>query len=508
MTPRLRTALLATLAGLLAAPAAAQASAAQLAVFQDDGVLRHSGDGVRERRLDELQRLGVDVVKTHVRWHEIAPGGERRPEGFRGWLLSEYREGAFASLDAFVRDVKARGMRVMLAPVGPAPCWATAGNCDGDQGVWRPSQREFGRFVRALGTRYDGRHADSSGKPLPRVRFWAIWNEPNHPDFLKPQGSSRRRRFIAPHEYRGLVEWAVSGLRLSGHRNDSILFGEILPIGHSRIGVRNTIKPIHFMRELFCLDRRWRPYRGRAARVRGCDDYEELNDVTGFGYHPYTRPVGPHRTREPSRYDATIGALGRIERALDRAAARDRVRRGLGIYNTEFGFQSDPPDPFQASLRRIPKFLNESEWITYRNRRVKTFSQYTLIDDPVRRDGDGEPDYGGFQSGLYFAEGDRKDRVYNSFRLPFFVTLEGRRTVEIWGGVRLRESRGTTVQVQQRRRGRDYRDLGEPIAIRNYRGYFRERFRIRDPDERRYRFVYRSRDGETLVSRSTRAARR
>jgi hypothetical protein len=353
--------------------------------------------------------------------------------------------------------------------------------------------------VRALATRYDGDHADGVGNALPRVRFWSIWNEPNHPDFLQPLGSRSRRYHIAPHIYRGLVRWAVDGLHRAGHRRDSVLFGEVLPIGHSAYGPRNTIKPIHFIREFFCLDRRWRPYRGRAARARGCDDFRRVRGVTGFAIHPYSRPSGP-RTREPSRYDATIDSLERVERALDRAAARGRVRRGLGIYNTEYGFQSDPPDErFGARLSRIPAFLNEAEWMSYRDRRVKTWSQYAYRDDIA---------LGGFQSGFVFAGGERKDGVYEAWRLPLFVRLIGRNAIEVWGAARPHGSRGRSVQIQQRLRGAPYRDLRPPIPIRNYRGYFRARIRLSRADDRIYRFVYAGPDGRRLRSRATRVARR
>lgn len=501
MRLRLRTTLpllLTTLLATLAAPAAAQASAAQLAIFQADGQLLHSGDDVRNRTLDELQRLGVDVVKVHAYWFALAPGGARKPPGFRGFELSSYDDAAFRDVDALIRGARERGMRVLLAPTGPAPGWATPRR-DGERGVWRPSAREFGRFVRALGQRYDGAHRDAAGRPLPRVRFWSIWNEPNHPDFLQPLGSRSRNYHIAPHLYRQLVLWALDGLGRAGHGRDSVLFGELLPIGHSRRGPRNTIKPIEFIREFFCLDARWRPYRGGAARARDCDRYRELRKVTGFAIHPYSRPSGP-RTREPSRYDATIRSLGRVERALDRAAGLNRVRRGLGIYNTEYAFQSDPPDErFGARLGRIPAFLNEAEWMTYRDRRVKTWSQYAYRDDR---------NLDGFQSGLYFADGERKDGVYEAWRMPLFVTLAGRSTVEVWGGVRLREARGRAVQLQARRGGEPYRDVGRPMAIRNYRGYVRRRVRISNPGGRIFRLVYARADGVAITSRSTRAARR
>jgi hypothetical protein len=492
------------LLALLAFPGAAAASSTQLTIAQDDRRLVYSGEGQRAHTLGELDRLGVDVVKVHVYWSEVAPTGTRRPAGFEGWKVEDYRDEAFHRHDDLIRRATALGMRVLVSPTAPAPGWATAKRGD-RAGVWKPSAREFGRFVRSLATRWDGRHADAAGNPLPRVDMWSIWNEPNHPLFLQPLGSSSQRRALAPHLYRDLLRHAVSGLRLTGHANDTILFGELLPIGHSRFGSRNTIKPVTFIRELFCLDARWRPYRGSAARARNCDGFRRLGGVSGFGYHPYTRPSGPW-TREPSSADATIRSLGRISGALDRAASRGRVRRGLGIWNTEFGFQSDPPDPyFGARLSRIPTWLNESELISFANARVKSWSQYALIDDPLRA-GRGRERYSGFQTGLYFSDGRRKNAVYDAWRVPLVVRLRGRTTIEAWGAVRPEGSVGRTVELQQRLGGGGYRTL-RTLAIGNPRGYVRVRVRLSRPDDRVYRLVYRTPEGATLTSRSTRARR-
>ena len=125
----------------LAAPTSAHASAAQLAIFQADGQLVQAGDATRARTLDELQRLGVDVVKVHAYWHALAPGGDEKPEGFRGWEPASYPDEPFRQIDAVIRGARERGMRVLLSPTGPAPGWATSRR-DGDVGVWRPSARE------------------------------------------------------------------------------------------------------------------------------------------------------------------------------------------------------------------------------------------------------------------------------------------------------------------------------------------------------------------------------
>jgi hypothetical protein len=469
---------------LAALPAIAAASWSQHALFQDDHNLLERGDAAREQTLDELKALGVDVIKAQLSWAEVAPRGRHRPTGFVAADPAQYP--GWARYDTLVRDAQARGMSVMLALSPPYPGWATARR--GDRvGVDRPSPRAFGSF------------AEAAGRHFPTVDIWTIGNEPNHPGFLYPQATDKRVPF-APHLYRALVREAVSGLHRSGHAGNTILFGELLPIGKSRYFRKNTIKPLRFIREFFCLDSSWRPFRGRAAALRGCQRYRPITGVTGFAYHPYTRPNGP-RGREPSSDDATIRSYGRITRALDIARSKGRIDGPrLPIWNTEFGFQSNPPDRFQTTLSRIPAFMAESElWLSLRNDRVASFSQFTMTDTPVRRSGD---IFGTWQGGLRFADGRPKKGVYDSYRLPIFVRLLGPRAVEVWGAARPGGA-GAVVQVQERHARGGFSNLGAPLTVENARGYFRARFEISKAAQRSYRFVY---DGRG--SRAAKAATR
>jgi hypothetical protein len=455
--------------GLALAPAGASASTGQLALFQDDRELLLRGAAVRDSTLDELRALGVDAVKFDLSWSDVAPGGKVKPAGFDGADPAAYGSG-WDTYDEVVNAAQARGLRVMIALSPPVPGWATAKR--GDRvGVDRPSAAEFGRFAEAAGKRYPG------------VDLWTLWNEPNHPRFLYPQAKGRIP--YSPRLYRGLARAGAAGLAAAGHGGNTILFGELLPIGKSRLFRKNTMKPLVFLREFFCLNRHGHRYRGRTARAHGCSGYKPLSGLNGFAYHPYTRPNGP-RGREPSPDDATIRSIHRITRVLDVARRRGRIRGGrLSVWNTEFGFQSNPPDPFQTRLSRIPGFLAESEWISYRNPRIASYSQYTLLDTPVGRRGDL---FGTWQGGLRFASGRQKPGVYDAYRLPLFVRLLGPGAVEVWGDARPRGA-GAAVQVQQRKGHGSFSDLGGPVAVSNERGYFRVRFRIAKAARRSYRFL-------------------
>jgi hypothetical protein len=426
-------------------PAAAGASARQLTLFQDEGLITENG-GTRGPTLDEARSLGVDMIKVQVNWAVVAPGGRRKPSGFNGADPAQYP--GWERYDHVLSDAKTRGLKVMFALAPPAPGWATPKRGD-RAGVVRPNAREYGRFATAAARRYPG------------VDVWTLWNEPNHSGHLYPQ-STRRGHPVAAHHYRAMVRAAVRGLRRGGSGRDPILFGELLPIGKPVRGPKRNLKPIAFLRAFF--------------------SGKPISGVGGFAYHPYTRAAGP-LLREPSSDDATIRSYGRILRALDSARSRGKLRsrRKLSIWNTEFGFQTDPPDPFGAAIRNVPKFWSLSElWFSYSNRRVKTISQYSMNDQP----GDASM----WQSGLRFSDGRPKRAVYRNFRLPILVRQLGPHAVEVRGAVRPRGA-GAVVQVHQRGRKGGFKPLGAAITVRNVRGYFVARYRIRRAAFRKFRFT-------------------
>jgi hypothetical protein len=443
---RLLTFTSAVLIALLLLPAAASAGVRQYTLFQDESLIVENG-GTRAATLDELRGLGVDMIKVQVNWDTVAPGTRRKPSGFDATDPAQYP--GWARYDEVLAAAKARGLMVMFALAPPAPGWATPTRGD-RAGVKRPNAREFGRFAQAAARRYPG--AD----------VWTLWNEPNHPGHLYPQ-STRSGRPVAPHHYRAMVRAAVRGLTRGGVGRDPILFGELLPIGRSTSGPKRNLQPLRFLRAFF---------QGRP-----------LSGLDGLAHHPYTRPLGP-LLREPTSDDVTIRSLGRLLRTLDSARARGKLRskKKLPIWNTEFGFQTNPPDrTFGARLAAVPRFWSLSElWFSYSNRRVKSISQYTMNDQP------GASSL--WQSGLRFADGRLKEDIYANFRLPILVRQLGPGAVEVRGTARPAGA-GSTVQIFQRGRKGGFKPLGGPIPVRNVRGYFVARYRIPKAAGRTFRFT-------------------
>jgi hypothetical protein len=421
---------------------AAHASSRQLLIMQDDSLLHAAPAST----LDEFASFGTDVVKVNLYWDQVAPAGRRKPAGFDGADPSAY---AWGDYDDLAQAILARGMRPYFSLGGRAPDWASGRR--GRRGTYRPDAREFGAF------------AEAAGRHFENVDIWSIWNEGNLYSWLSPQ--RRKGVPISPSIYRGLYLAGHRGLRASGHGDDTILFGELMPRGGTD---QRKVRPLEFIREMVCLDRNYRQYRGRAARQRGCRRVGRI-PTSGLAYHPYTLAGGP-RVREGAD-DAAIGQLARVRSTLDALARRRKLPPRTPIWITEFGYQTRPPDRNATPLRRAPGLMDLSEWIAFRDPRVASYAQYQLRDDDF------------WQSGLRFADGDPKRGVYPAFRLPVYVRSLGRNAVEVFGGSRSAASE--PARVESRAPGGSYRSLGSvPV---NQAGYFRRIFRVKGGFRHKFR---------------------
>jgi hypothetical protein len=306
-----------------------------------------------------------------------------------------------------------------------------------------------------------------------------VWNEPNLSGWLQPQ-YTRTKRPVSPQVYRGLFLAAHDAFVASGHANDEILMGDLLPFARSGKTYPARVSPIKFLRELACVNDSYRAYRGAAAAARGCTNFKPLPG-TGIAYHPYTLAQGPDALT-PLADDATINDLTRLDRALKKLSRRF-VDRNMPIWVTEFGFQTDPPDPFASPITLVPRFMSESEWLAYHDQRVKSYAQYPLSDDSTA--GRGLSRFHGFQSGIDSSSNRPKKFVYQAFKTPLFVRLVSRSKVEVFGGVRIANGGTASVQVAS---GKTFRALA--TVTLNSQGYFDRNFTVSNAAKRSFRLVF------------------
>ena len=426
---------------LLLGAAPASASTTMWSMFEDHNALVRTTPGKRQAMLEELKnRMGADTLRIEVKWNEIAPDpGARTKPNFEASDPAQYQASpfaypSFAPYDDLVQRAHTMGMRIVITITGDAPRWARASATTND----RVDAGEYGRFAAAVAKRYSGTFAG-----LPAVRYFTLWNEPNHRAFLRPLSSG-------PRLYRNMVNQALPKVRENAMSGARIFVGELAPVGRSPVATG----PTAFLRRWLCLNTRFR----RTSSGTGCRTFKQIK-ADGFAHHPY----GP-TSRVPRNRDViNLLAIRRLGFFLDRARSARRFSRRLSIYNTEFGLQSNPPDPFvSTTLSRQAALINEKEEYAYRYSRLKSHSQYLMYDDPARS-GSLAVKWSGFQTGLRFAS-RRAKPSFNAYRFPIVVKRRGR-GVHIWGRVRPGTGR-RYVRVQ--RRGGNY----GPRIRTNWSGYF------------------------------------
>ena len=503
---RLRTIALAALLLMTLSVPVAQASPDQVSVMMDDDQLLYRTDKIRGRALVQMRSLGVDVVRATVLWKTVAEGAsltnkeisrlkgsaaKERARAQRSRLMPSdprtYPTRNWDRYDNLVKDAAKFGMRVYFTITGPGPSYAhrkAPASQRRNAGTYKPIPTRFRDFVEAVGRRYSGRTRDENGvkRPLPRVSLWSIWNEPNQPGWLTPQFEKRDGQVVpaAPALFRKLHHAGVEGLERAGHNltADGIFIGETAPLGSVQQGPRNGMRPVPFVRELLCLKPDGTSYEGPDAARRDCDDFAKSGPLkaTAFAHHPYTKKVAP--TKAPASPDeitiANIGVLGPLLDTLS-AQSGGKIPSGMPVLLTEFGYESNPPDPRNGiPYARQAQFNQLAEFLAYNDPRVQATTHFLLRDvAPLKRYPRGSRLYWfTYQSGLVTNAGRSKPAVF-AYALPFVVFPAGEGVTGFWGQLRFRPNGTQDVAAIMWRPSSTapWQQIGEP-APTSSRGFF------------------------------------
>ncbi len=453
----------------LAAPAASTASPdTQLSIMMDDDQLIYRGDTAREFAMQRMKSLGVDYVRVTVLWrvvaHKMKKAKRRKADSPKA-----YPKVNWDRYDALVRSGQRNGIGVYLDVTGPGPKWAM-GKAPKSQKKYRdtykPDAREFFKFVKAVGTRYNGTYSDENedGSKLPRVAFWAIYNEPNQPGWLTPQWKGNTP--YAPIMYRDLWYYGRAALDLTGHKNDIVLIGETAPLGGKHASDVSPIYPKRFIREFFCM-------KGAGSRCSTLKRIEPFN-YTAWAHHPYTKKAAP-TARDSNRDSITMANIGELPALLKQATVK---KSGLAALNlaalTEYGYETNPPDRYSGiSPAKQAAYINEGDYLAYKQRNIISQTQFQLRDVPPVKKAKGKAKYFTYQSGLLYANGKPKP-AQAAYKLPLVVTASSGSSTSFWGQLRfLATGVRTSVQMQFKAAGApDFANVGDPIAVTNLNGFF------------------------------------
>jgi hypothetical protein len=405
--------------------------------------------------LDQLERLGVNRVRLFLTWNGIAPNPAsiHPPPTFSATDPASYPASNWAIYDTIIKDTVARGMGLDVVLGPPPPRWAEGKGAPAPaiHSYWRPSAGAFEEFVKAVGLRYSGHYTPPGAtKPLPKVSFWSLWNEPNSGVQLAPQAIHHSTVEVAPQLYRKLADAAWNGLKATGHGHDITLLGEVAPAGATFAGAPGNfavMAPLRFLRALYCVDASYRPLRASAATVRGCPAtaagtarFEAQNPVlfhaSAFAVHPYPQGLAPDVPTPDEPDFAELAAMPKLISVLDGLQRAYGSNTKLPVYSTEFGYQTTPPDTQGGTVSPAlaATYINWSEYLTWRNPRLASYDQY-LLTDPVLP---GDRPYTGFATGLYFPNGTAKPGLA-AYRMPLYLPVTSTASghpLEVWGCAR------------------------------------------------------------------------
>jgi hypothetical protein len=392
---------------------------------------------VRTRALAQLRSLGVRALRVELEWANVAPRSKsaKRPS-FDATNPASYSWGPY---DPLLAEARRLHWQVLLTVTSPVPKWATAGHKDQ---LTRPNDAQFREFMTAVGRHYGG-----------EVSLFAIWNEPNHPQFLLPQFNSRGMP-ESPRIYRGLFQAGYEGLQSAGIAKPKVLMGETAPTGSDKLsraeikekGLLHDVAPLAFLREALCLNTKYK-------KSGTCG----MLSAYGYAHHAYTTGAGPfYKPPEPD--DVMIGVLSRLSNAIVKAERAHALPAHTPIYLTEFGIQTRPSQ-LGVSQAKQAEYDAIAERIAWSNPRVAAFSQYLLRDDP-RGGSPGAGVHGGrigFQTGLEIASGAHK-LLYSSFPVALVVSKRGH-GFSLWGLVRPAEGATTVKLLVQPKGSKGYKTL-------------------------------------------------
>jgi hypothetical protein len=217
-----------------------------------------------------------------------------------------------------------------------------------------------------------------------------------------------------------------------------------------------SVAPLEFMRLMLCMSKKLKP----TCRAKSHFDV--------WAHHPYTSGGPNHHASRLD--DVSLGDLPEMKRMLNAAIRAGHVvsRQPVRFWVTEFGWDTNPPDPKGVPLREHARWVSEALYRMWRAG-ISLVVWLQLRDLPMSQ--------AVAQQGLYLdgptLEQDRPKPALQAFRFPT-VALPSRGRVAVWG--RTPKSNADTVVLERRLSGRWQRIA---VVRANRYGIFQRTFKMR-----------------------------
>lgn len=371
-------------------------------------MLLHGSDASVRSAMGQIAALGFNYVRLTAGWSAISPHSTSphipgRP--FNPANQATYPVANWHELDRAVVDAHQAGLQVMIDVAFWAPRWAVPlGSPDGEN-RYEPNPALFSDFARAVAQRYDGTTPvpGDPGATLPAVELYTIWNEPNQSEFLEPQWEKTPSGWVAESAniYRAMYEDAYSQIKGISSA-DQILMGATSADGSSTPG-QGSVPPIEFLQNLACVDENLHP-----LSIPECANFKPLQ-ADGYADHPYSLDTTPG-TSSPNPLDVPLADTSRLETLLSQLHQDGRITSDLPLYDTEYGYDTNPPDPYAPfTPTQQAQFVGWSTYLAWKDPDTVMFSQFLLRDS---QPGPSEPSarqyLSPYQTGLYYSDGQPK----------------------------------------------------------------------------------------------------
>ncbi|WP_217914820.1 GH39 family glycosyl hydrolase [Miltoncostaea marina] len=365
-TPR-RTILGLAIAGAASAALVVPATGvAGVAAVQDD-VLAVAPLAQIPERVEMVKQTRAKVTRVDILWHLVAPTAPATP---RDPADPAYD---WSRLDAIFTGLAAVNVTPIVSTYS-TPEWAVLGKRTKHGTEYNPNAPRpaaYGDFLRAVATRYSGSYVPAGAvAPLPRIRHFEVWNEPNLKAFFSHNGKANVTT------YKKLVRTAYTNIKAVNKRSIVIagVGGPRSSTGGGNVGAKVWMNKL-------VNDKRLK--------------------FDAYSQHIYPSQGPKFRSRSYDRAFPTWNSLDEIYKTLD------KKRKGMKLYVTEAGYTT-AKTPFRTtkvvSFARQRQFLNQLFNLKQvKSPRLAAVVWFNLQDNEhwpaglIRADGRKKPSYAAFQ---------------------------------------------------------------------------------------------------------------